>query len=191
MRLQPAKCLFKCLLMKPRAFFLPLLLLLAAIPGAHASSPKASPTPGLMDKTLEFLHLKHAPRPRDTGEIHDGMELKLSFDPMPIKLSVIREEKVTLDVYNDTKQFIHLNFPTSQRVEILLRDPTGKVVTTWSEDQSFTDDPATVTINPWERIEYSEELPTREMSPGQRYTIVVSIPSYPDLTISQPVIPQQ
>jgi hypothetical protein len=157
---------------------------------AHASSD-AETTPGLLDKTLEFLHLKHAPGQANQPLLHDGMELQMEISPSPFKLSEDREVKVTVAVYNRTKKFIHLDFPTSQRIEILVRDAAGKVVTTWSEDQSFTDDPASVTINPDERIEYAETVATREMTAGQPCVIEVSFPSYPDLKIQQQVIPQK
>jgi len=64
------------------------------------------------------------------------------------------------------------------------------VVNTWSEDQSFTDDPATITVNPGERLEYTASVPTREMNPGGHYFIEVSFPNYPDLKIRQQVIPR-
>ncbi|MGA3170135.1 MAG: BsuPI-related putative proteinase inhibitor [Chthoniobacteraceae bacterium] len=157
---------------------------------AHASSD-ASPTPGLLDRTMILLHLKHARKPANMGQLHDGMELKVDISPMPIQLSQDRELQVVFTIYNRTRQFIHLNFPTSQRIEILVLDSSGKTVETWSEDQSFTDDPATVTINPGERIEYTESVPTREMSAGEPCLIDVSFPSYPDLKIEQRVIPQK
>ncbi len=170
------------------AFLIPLLFALSV----HASSDaQATPTPGLLDKTLFFLHIKHPPRPPDTADLHNGMELKLDLSPSPIVLSQDRELKVVVDLSDQTKKFIHLDFPTTQRIEILVIDSSGKTVTTWSEDQSFTNDPATITINPGERIEYTESVATRDMVPGQPCIIQVSFPSYPDLKIEQRVVPQK
>jgi hypothetical protein len=164
---------------------------------AHASpDAAASPTPTLLDqmtsKTLILLHLKHAPTPVDTPQARGGMELKLSIDPTLITLSNTRQLKVIVSLFNpSSKKYVHLNFPTSQRIEVLIRDASGKTVTTWSEDQSFTDDPASVTINPRERVEYAVSVTTREMAAGQPYTINVSFPRYPDLKVQQQVTPEK
>jgi hypothetical protein len=159
---------------------------------AHGSSrSEATPTPGLMDKTLEFLHLKHGPKTNNPPLIHHQLELKLDLSPSPVKLSEDREVKVTFTVFNRSKKFAHFDFPTSQRIEVLVRDASGKVVTTWSEDQSFTNDPASVTVNPGERIEYAVSVATREMTAGQRYVIEASFPSFPDIKMQQPLTPEQ
>jgi hypothetical protein len=177
--------------MKLRAAALLLLPIVFAF-SAHASPvADATPTPSLMDKTLEFFRLKHAPKPANLAQLRHGMEMKLDVSPSPFRLSVDREVKVTVTLSNETKKFIHLDFPTTQRIEILVKDSTGKVITTWSEDQSFTNDPATITINPGERIEYSESVATREMTAGQPYIIEVSFPNYPDLKIQRQVNPQK
>jgi hypothetical protein len=173
-----------------------LLLPVAFAFSVHASSDSdASPTPSLMDKTLEILHLKHAPHsanPAAPANIHHGIELKLDIAPPDIKLSENREIQATISLFNRSKKtYFHLDFPTSQRFEILVLDSSGKVVNTWSEDQSFTADPAAVTVNPGERLEYTASVATREMSAGQSYTIEVSFPNYPDLKIQQQVTPQK
>jgi hypothetical protein len=172
-----------------------LLLSLGVAFSAHASPDAgATPTPGLMTKTLQFLHLKHGPRPANgsnPANVHGNIELKMSIDPAEIQLSTTRQVQVTVGLYNRSKkEFVHLDFPTSQRIEILTLDSTGKVVNTWSEDQSFTSDPATITVNPGERVEYNASVPTREMSAGQPYIIQVMFPNYPDLKIEQRVAPR-
>jgi hypothetical protein len=64
-------------------------------------------------------------------------------------------------------------------------------VNTWSEDQSFTNDPAAVTVNPGERLEYSVSVATREMSAGQAYTVEASFPNYPEFKIQEKVTPEK
>jgi hypothetical protein len=144
-----------------------------------------------MDKTLEALHLKHAPQPNDSAQAHQAIEMKLDISPAAIKLSEDREVQATVSLLNHSKNYLDLSFPTSQRIEILIRDASGKVVTTWSEDQSFTDDPAAVTVNPGERLEYTASVATREMTAGEPYTIEASFPNYPQFKIQQQVIPQK
>jgi hypothetical protein len=158
----------------------------------HASSnAEATPTPSLMDRTLEFLQLKHAPKTRTAPQVHHQLELKLDIAPTPPKLSENRVLKVTVSVFNRSKKFVHLDFPTSQRIEVVVRDGTGKVVNTWSEDQSFSKDPAAVTVNPGERLEYSASVATREMTAGQPYVIEASFPNYAELKIQQQVTPEK
>jgi hypothetical protein len=156
------------------------------------AKPTPTPTPSYVDKALEALHLKHPSQPKDaTQGHHHKVEMKLDINPPVIKLSENREIQVSLSLFNYSKTYLDLNFPTSQRIEVLVRDASGKVVNTWSEDQSFTNDPAAVTVNPGERIEYTVSVATREMSPGQPYTIEGSFPSYPDFKIQQQVVPEK
>jgi hypothetical protein len=170
-----------------------LLLPIAFAFSAHAASDAgATPAPSLMDKTLSILHLKHSPKPKTSSNIHHNIELKLDITPMDINLSETRQLGLTVSLINrSAKEFVHLNFPTTQRIEVLVRNSSGKVINTWSEDQSFTNDPATITVNPGERLEYNASVATREMSAGQSYAVEVSFPSYPDLKIAQPVTPRK
>jgi hypothetical protein len=171
------------------------LVLPLALASAALASDDAGPTPKptLMGETLQFLHLKHNPKQAGAHApvLHHGLQLQLYIAPLPISLSNNREVQVTVSLYNRTKKYVDLNFPTSQRIEVLVIDSTGKTVNTWSEDQSFTDDPASITVNPQERIQYVATVATREMNPGQPYIIQASFPSYPDIKVEQKVIPQK
>jgi hypothetical protein len=175
--------------MKLRAvavFFLPLVLACSVQASSDAAGTPAS---SLMDRTLQILHLKHSPKPANRPQMHHQFELKLDISPMPLTLGNTREMKVTVSLFNRSKKAAHLDFPTSQRIDVLVRDASGKAVNTWSEDQSFTNDPATVTVNPDERLEYTASVPTRDMSAGKPYVIEVSFPNYAELKIQQPVTP--
>jgi hypothetical protein len=177
--------------MKLSAAAVLVLALMFASPAWANNGADATPTPTLLGETLQFLHLKHAPKAAGSAPVvlHHGLQLQLDISPLPISLSNDREIQATVSVYNRSKKYVDLNFPTSQRIEILVIDATGKVVNTWSEDQSFTNDPASVTVNPQERLQYNATVATREMSAGQAYTIQASFPSYPDLKIEQTVVP--
>ena len=180
--------------MKLRAVTLLLPLLFAFSAGLRADQD-AGPTPGIVDRTLDstlqILHLRHSSQPKGPPLVDHQVELKLELSPNPIKLSQDRELKVTVSVYNRSKKFVDLDFPTSQRIEVLVRDSSGKVVNTWSEDQSFTNDPASITVNPGERLEYSVSVATREMTAGQQYIIEVSFPSHAEFKVQQQVTPEK
>jgi hypothetical protein len=181
--------------MKLRAVAVPLVSLAFAISARASSDADATPAPSLVTRTLQILHLEHSPRaanPEAPANVHGDVELKLGVNPPDFQLSNTRQVQVTVSLINRSKKnFVHLDFPTSQRIEILVLDSSGKVVNTWSEDQSFTNDPATLTVNPGERLEYNASVATREMTAGLPYIIQVSFPNYPDLKIEQRVIPQK
>jgi hypothetical protein len=181
--------------MKLRAAAVPLLWIALAARTTTASTsspagPDATPKQTLLDQTLHFLHIEHSQAPKGVTRTAGDLELKLDFKPNLVELSKDREVKVTVTLFNrSTKKEVNLNFPTSQRIEVLVRNAAGKVVNTWSEDQSFTNDPAAVTVNPGERLEYSALVPTREMVAGQPFVIEVSFPSYPNLKIQRQLTP--
>jgi len=169
-------------------------------PVQHSSDPN---TPGLWRRTLQTFRLapRQPKRPEPapsaapassarTVRVKDLM-LKLDLSPMPLQLSETRQLKVSLTVSNRSRRYVHLDFPTTQRIEVLVRDDAGKVVTQWSEDQAFSNEPITLTINPGERVEYNASVSTRDMRPGRAYTVEGFFPNYDRLKIQQTVVPQK
>ncbi len=115
---------------------------------------------------------------------------KLEVDPPSFSLDDRREVGVNFTVYNKTGKLIKLDFPNSQRIEILVRDPDGKVIDKWSDDRAFEDETGIVMINPDERIEYRERIATRDMQPGVTYTIEASLANNPEYTRTTEVTPK-
>jgi hypothetical protein len=114
---------------------------------------------------------------------------RVSIEPSKFSLDDRREITVTYIVSNRTNSIMKLDFPNAQRIEIKVTDPTGKVIERWSDDRFFAETTGVVMINPDERIEYVERVPTREMQPGVTYTIEASVPNYPEFTRSVQVTP--
>lgn len=115
-----------------------------------------------------------------------GTAIKLE----PEKEVVLKDHRdfvVQLAVVNKTGRMLKLDFPTSQRIEILLRDSAGNVVERWSEDQAFSQVAGVVTINPNERIEYRERISTREMKAGEKYTVEATLFNYPEHNDTAPI----
>lgn len=134
-----------------------------------------------------------APTPMPKGA-QAGKEWKklvptVLIDPMPLKLSDVRTVTVTLQLANKGKQLAQLDFPTTQRIEVLVKDSTGKLVERWSEDQAFENEPTVVTINPAERLEYTAKVATRDLKAGELYTIEGFFPNYEQLRASKQVTP--
>ena len=121
-----------------------------------------------------------------------GLQLDLRVTPDPVKLGEVREILVSLTVRNVSKAPVTLKFPTTQILEISLRDvATGAVVSKWSTDRSFTDDSRIISVNRGERLEYSEPITTRELKPGKFYNLEVVFLGYEnELSAKKVLIPQ-
>jgi hypothetical protein len=113
-----------------------------------------------------------------------GLVLSLKL-VQPVRLSETRQMEVILRLTNKAKRSITLEFPTSQRFEIYLMNSGGKVLTAWSDNHAFTDEPSTIMINPQEHIEYAETIATRELTPNKVFLCEAYFPKYPDLRVQQ------
>jgi hypothetical protein len=109
------------------------------------------------------VHLKSLRTPPTTE--------KLVVEPAHFSLQDRHEIDVTYSIRNNTKKMTRLEYPTSQRLDIVTTDSKGNVVDRWSDDRSFQPEDGIVVINPKERIEYQEKIPTRDMKPGESYRI--------------------
>ncbi len=124
-------------------------------------------------------------KPALTGEL----QLALQLNPEQVKLSETRQIQATLSLTNTSKKLVQLEFATTQRLEVTVRNSQGKAVVQWSEDETFSADPGFVAINPGEHVEYSASLATRDLVAGQLYTIEGFFPKYPQLRTHKLVTP--
>ena len=142
----------------------------------HASSTNLETSPGLVGK-----------RPNARG-----LAVEIKSSPEPIKLGETRQIDVTLVLRNKSGVTANLKFATSQLIEILLREPdTGKVVSQWSADHTFSPASRYLVINPQERLEYIEPITTRELKAGKPYNLEAYFVGYDqELRATKVVIPQ-
>ena len=121
-----------------------------------------------------------------------GLTVEMKSAPDPVKLGETREINVTLILHNTSKVTANLKFATSQTIEILLREPdTGKVVSQWSTDRTFSTASRYVVINPQERVEYNEPITTRDLKAGKTYNLEAYFVGYDqELRAVRPIIPQ-
>ena len=110
-----------------------------------------------------------------------GLLLTVELPAEPVKLSEVRQLPVHVLLTNRGDKAVQSMFPTEQRIEILLHDSSGRVVTRWSDNRAFEERPSTLLINPGEHVEYSETIATRELTPGKVFTVEVVVPAYPEL----------
>jgi hypothetical protein len=172
----------------------------AAAASAGTSKQQASASAAPEDRPLpkpksqkrswfsRILHPFGSPK-RTAPEYRDarlrGLALDLQISPAVIKLSEVRQLEVRVTVTNLGKRAVELDFPDDQRIEILLRDGAGTVLTRWSDNHAVTPKPGTVVINPGEHIEYNETIATRELTPNKVFTLEVFFPKYPELRVRQ------
>src|SRR5205823_891423 len=118
-----------------------------------------------------------------------GLALTMKVAPEEVKLSEARQLSVSLSLANRTNHAIQLQFPSTQRIEILIRAENGKLVTQWSEDQAFENQPVFVMINTGERIEYNAKIGTRDMEPGRTYIVEGFFPNFENLKATKNIFP--
>jgi hypothetical protein len=119
-----------------------------------------------------------------------GLAFKMELSPKPIKLSDVRQISVKISLENVSRRFVQLQFPTTQRIEILVRDDKGRLVTQWSEDRAYEPIPGYVGINRGERIEYATTISTRDLHAGKSYTVLGFLPNYDKLKSEQVIVPE-
>ena len=110
-----------------------------------------------------------------------GLAVAVELPSEPVKLSEMRQLPVHVLLTNRGDKAVELHFPTEQRIEILLHNSTGRVVTRWSDNRAFEAKPGTLLINPGEHVEYSETIATRELEPGKVFAVQATVPAYPEL----------
>ena len=174
-------------------FVLPLVLSFALV-SAHGNeepSPEIK-KPSLTTRILKpWTFFRGGAEQKKAGSQWKQLTLTTSLEPLPVKLSESRQLKVTLQLANKGKRLVQLEFPTTQRIEVLLRNSAGKMIEQWSEDQSFTNEPTLVAVNPGERLEYAVSVSTRDLSPGEKYSVEAFFPNYEQLKSTTLIVPEK
>jgi hypothetical protein len=152
-----------------------------------AATPTPTPRPCILHRIVNVFHKDKAAE--EARKKAKKLELTVEITPQPVKLSDGNKIQVTVRLTNKTDKFVQLEFPTTQRIEVLLRNPAGKLVTQWSEEQSFTNDPGYVTLDPNEHVEYTVTISGRDLVAGKPYTIEAFFPNYENLRVTRDFVP--
>jgi len=185
-----------------RPFFRPLAVLAICastslaedVPPATASP---TPQPGLLSRTWSSTKKLNPFKPKNqavaegkkVAAVFKGLTVKMTVDPAVPNLGENKQITVTLRLQNTGKKLVQLDFPTTQRIEVLVKNSTNKIVEQWSEDQAFQNEPSLVTINPGERLEYNAIVSTRDFAAGQEYTVEGFFPTYNMLRSAVKLVP--
>ena len=171
--------------MKRRIVFLAVVVFVAA--GMFGQDVTLTPTParkrGWLGRILHPFSPNVVPQYKDPRL--RGLALDLQITPQTVKLSEVRQISVKVTLANLSKRPVALDFPTSQRIEIYLMNSAGDVLTKWSENHAIVEKPATILVNPSERIEYDETISTRELTPNKVFIAEIFFPQYLELRIRQ------
>ena len=166
-----------------------ILLVLMVCVAAAVFGQDVTPTPAPARKRGWLGRILHPFSPNVVPQYKDprlrGLALDLQITPQTVKLSEVRQLNVKVTLANLSKRPVALDFPTSQRIEIYLMNSAGEVLTKWSENHAIAEKPATILINPSERIEYNETISTRELTPNKVFIAEVFFPQYLELRIRQ------
>ena len=134
---------------------------------------------------------KKAGKDAATAIALQNLVMTMKIEPAQVRLPDTRAIEVTVSVVNSGKTAVHLEFPSSLRVDVLLKDERGKTLSRWSDDQPIEKEPGMLLINPRERLEYSAKISTREMTAGRPFEIEAFYPSYEKLRVTRAVVPQR
>ena len=165
------------------------LLVLTVFVAGTMVGQDVTPTPTPARKRGWMSRILHPFSPNVVPQYKDprlrGLSLDLQITPQTVKLSEVRQLSVKVTLANLSKRPVTLDFPTTQRIEIYLTNSGGDVLTKWSENHAIEKKPATILINPSERIEYNETISTRELTPNKVFIAEVFFPQFVELSIRQ------
>lgn len=126
----------------------------------------------------------------------ESYKTKLEINPSQITLKRIRDPQpsdeiiVKFTLVNGSDKGTTLYFPTSQRVDAVIRDAEGKTIYTWSEDFEFALEPGFSYVNAGERLNYQLKIPFQALRgkvlQGQA-TITASLVNYPQMKAVMPL----
>ncbi len=179
---QPIRKLSQVLLILP-------MLLVGSCASNDEPATAREPRPGFLSRTLDVFRGSPDRIEKAGQSNYRDIVLTVATVPEQIDLDRVRRLAVEIVLRNDGKEFVNLQFPTAQRLDILLRDDDGSVLTRWSEDRAFTQEVGHVSINPGERVVYKETISMRELKPGQTYLLEVMLIGYPELYFAKSLVP--
>src|SRR3954454_17020858 len=138
--------------MKGRLVLLVLIVFVAGAMVGQDITPTAAPPRkrGWLSRVLHPFSPNVVPQYKDPRL--RGLALDLQITPQTVKLSELRQLSVKVTLANLSKRPVALDFPTTQRIEIYLMNSGGEILTKWSENHAIGENPATILINPSERI---------------------------------------
>lgn len=116
--------------------------------------------------------------------------LQLILEPSHFSVEDTPELTVTFKITNNKNTTLLLDFPTNQRLDIVVKKKNGDVITRWSADRDFEPFPGLVTINVKESVVFTEKISTAGMQHGETYIIDATLVGQKGYNLSQEVTPE-
>ena len=126
----------------------------------------------------------------------ESYKTKLEVIPAQLTLKRIRDPQpsdeitVKFTLVNGSDKGSTLYFPTSQRMDAVIRDAEGKTIYTWSEDFEFATESGYSYVNAGERLNYQLKIPFQALRgklPQGQATITASLVNYPEVKAVMPL----
>jgi hypothetical protein len=128
-----------------------------------------------------------------------AFDAKLTFSPNPLALAVAKAGtpdpviKLTFTVHDHGKKTYTLSFPTAQRWDFRIKDPSGKQVYVYSDNCDFEQKVGVSMVNHDDSLTYSELVQSSDLdapfTPGT-YTIDAVLANYPDIKATATLVVQ-
>jgi hypothetical protein len=163
---------------------------------ARTSQPdKFLSSPGLIKGGLFMQGSKK--RFEGANELNlESYKTKLEITPGQLTLKRIRDPQPSDEIIlkftlvNGSDKGTTLYFPTSQRMDAVIRDAEGKTIYTWSEDFEFALEPGYSYVNAGERLNYQLKIPFQALRgklPQGQATVTASLVNYPEVKAVMPL----
>ena len=163
---------------------------------ARTSQPdKFLSSPGLIKGGLFMQGSKK--RFEGANELNlESYKTKLEITPGQLTLKRIRDPQPSDEIIlkftlvNGSDKGTTLYFPTSQRMDAVIRDAEGKTIYTWSEDFEFALEPGYSYVNAGERLNYQLKIPFQALRgklPQGEATVTASLVNYPEVNAVMPL----
>jgi hypothetical protein len=151
-------------------------------------------TKGVGKKTADIVtprfHRKKTDEP-PAAVAWQNLAVYMKLEPAQVRLPDTRVIDVSVSVLNKGKEAVKLEFPNSLRMDVVVKNEGGKILSRWSDDQRIEREPGVVLINPKERLEYTARVSTRDMAVGRSFEIEAYFPSFERLRTSRTVVPER
>lgn len=108
-------------------------------------------------------------------ESKQRLRLEGGYSPNPVFVKSTASIQVQLRIVNPTKRAQLLQFASAKRVDAVVRDASGQIVSRTSGGGVEGTQGSVVTVNPGERLEYHLTLPTAGMMPERVYTLEAAV----------------
>ena len=163
---------------------------------ARTSQPdKFLSSPGLIKGGLFMQGSKK--RFEGANELNlESYKTKLEITPGQLTLKRIRDPQPSDEIIlkftlvNGSDKGTTLYFPTSQRMDAVIRDAEGKTIYTWSEDFEFALESGYSYVNAGERLNYQLKIPFQALRgklPQGYATVTASLINYPQVKAVMPL----